>query len=84
MWNPICKDIDITQSTMEDTKRFQEQAYQRKLDNVLSRFKKGSGNFLYYGLVLVYSLYDKKFRVTGANNSLSLETVESLLKDLEQ
>jgi hypothetical protein len=103
MWNPICKDIELTQSTMEDTKRFEEQAYQTRLDNVLKKFDEGyDDTTLEYALNspsdidescgdlnIFYYCQDKAFRITydsgyGYTKQISLETVESLLKDLEQ
>jgi hypothetical protein len=44
-----------TSSTMEDTKRFQEQAYQRRLDNVLSKMKQ---------LGKLYYRYEKEYKGT--------------------
>jgi len=48
---------------------------------VLSIFKQGNGNYLYYGLVMTYSLYAKRFMITGSNKPVSLRTVAMILSD---
>jgi|LGVF01.2.fsa_nt_gb hypothetical protein len=76
--NPECENYDI--HPFETTEKAK---YQQRLDNVLKKFKRGDGNYLYYGLVLIYTLYDNQFRVTGSNKPISLKAVEHLLNDLE-
>ena len=67
------------------TELLEERKQKKLLDEVLIKFEKPStGNYLYYGLVLHYSLYDNKFRITGSKKPLSIETVSAILNDLER
>ena len=55
------------------------------LNTILSLFKvPTSGNYLYYGLVIIYSLSDSKFRLTGSNMPISLKTAAMILSDFKE
>jgi hypothetical protein len=86
-------------SIREDIKRFEEQTYQQRLDNVLSKFEKvkdktfENGHYLKYTIqeypdevILTASDTDNLFFIGryAYGSEISLATVEHLLKDLEE
>jgi|LGVF01.2.fsa_nt_gb hypothetical protein len=81
--------LELTSSTIEDTKRFEEQTYQARLDNVLSKFEHEYINGAPYKKItrsthIVFFVDEFRLRNDCADQSIkiSLETVESLLEDL--
>ena len=48
---------------------------------VLSKFKNGNGAYFHYGLVMIYSMNDSKFRLTGSNRPVKLQTIARILAD---
>ena len=64
-------------------------SYQTRLDKVLAKFSNKISpysrgkKYVRNGLVIFYNIEFKQFSIARESNILSLETVESLIKDME-
>ena len=63
-------------------KELEQKKYQTRLDKVLSKFA-GTTNFLCYANFIVYSNEQFTIEFDYKDIKISLDTVESLIKDLE-
>ena len=58
--------------------------YQQRLDKVLSKFEFYKGDEYVYKNIISYYRNSNEFYISDDFPNLSLETIESLLKDLEE